>query len=158
DPALCEDDEGPLACEYRRVRPAVAVMMFGPNDMINLRIEEFEVAVRGIIDLSLAEGVIPVLTTFTWHRDVRWEQALQFNMVVVDLAREYDIPLINFWRAAQELPNLGLVRDYTHLTAGSVGTRIAFTGDEAVSGYTLRNLLTLQTLDLLRREVLNGQP
>ncbi|NDJ75351.1 MAG: SH3 domain-containing protein, partial [Chloroflexi bacterium] len=33
DPALCEDDEGPLACEYRRVRPAVAVMMFGPNDM-----------------------------------------------------------------------------------------------------------------------------
>lgn len=159
DPELCEPGEGLLACEYRRVRPAVAVMMFGPNDMLNLSPEQFEAALRQVVALSLDEGIIPVLTTFTWHHDTRWTQALILNMIVVDVAREFDIPLINFWRAAQALPNRGLVREYTHLTSdGADGYQIAFTGAEATSGYTLRNLLTLQTLDRLRRAVLVRDP
>jgi hypothetical protein len=160
DPKMCHpgEGEGPLACEYRRVRPSVAIAMFGPNDLLNLTEQQFADSVRAIVEQSLADGVIPVLTTFTWHRDNLWPQALRFNLITVEIARDYDVPVINFWRAAQALPNLGLVEDYTHLTtAPSSGStfHIAFNGEEKTSGYTLRNLLTLQTLDLLRREVLD---
>lgn len=163
DPSICNpgDGEGPLACEYRRERPSVVVMMFGPNDMINLTNEQFEQALRDIIDLSLDQGVIPVLTTFTWHHDKFWQKSLELNMITVEIAQEYDLPLINFWRVARDLPNFGLVADYTHLTdTGYYGAnrfRIAFSdGEETVSGYALRNLLTLQMLDHLRRDVLEG--
>jgi len=159
DPSLCapQAGEGPLACEYARTQASVAVMMFGPNDMLNLDDAQFTQAVRDVIELSIERGVIPVLTTFTWHEDQMWERALRYNVILVDLAEEYDIPLINFWRAARDLPNLGLVTDYTHLTAGQSGDHpatIAFTGEETQSGHALRNLLTLQMLDLLRREVI----
>lgn len=159
DPALCEPGETPLACEYRRVQPSVAVVMFGANDLLNLTDELFEDSVTEIVELSLERGVIPVLTTFTWHRDDLWHKTLRFNVITLEVAERYHVPLINFWRAAQALPGLGLMDDYTHLTVypGEPGDySIDFTGDEAVSGYTLRNLLTLQTLDLLRREVLAG--
>lgn len=157
DPQMCQPGEGPLACELRRTQASVIVIMFGPNDMLNLTPEQFETAARQIVALALDQGVIPVLTTFTWHRDTRWAHALQLNRIVVTIAEENGLPLINFWRAAQALPNYGLVQDYTHLTPGSAwGYRIAFDGTESESGYALRNLLTLQLLDHLRREVLAG--
>ena len=159
DPSIClpKEGEGLLACEYRRERPAVAVMMFGINDLLNLNADLYTQALRQIVTLSIDAGVIPVLTTFTWHHDERYGQALAFNVITVEIAREYGVPLVNFWRAAQTLPDYGLMLDYTHLTDSGFPPgdyRIAFTGEEAFSGYALRNLLTLQTLDLLRREVL----
>lgn len=159
NPELCRWGEGPLACEYRRARPSVAVVMFGPNDMLALNEEQFAEAVRGVVELSLEEGVIPVLTTFTWRPDRRWRKALTLNMITVEIAREYDITLINLWRAARPLPDYGLVPDYTHLTESGLpggSNRIAFNGEETFSGHALRNLLTLQTLDMLRREAMMG--
>ncbi|MBN1285606.1 MAG: hypothetical protein JXB47_09425 [Anaerolineae bacterium] len=160
DPELCnaQAGESPLACEYRRARPSIAVMMFGPNDMINLSAEQFAEALAGIVELSLDSGVIPVLTTFTWHRDARWREALEFNAITVQVAGEYGVPLINFWRAAQNLPNYGLIAGYTHLTDSGPHTKIVFNGEEKQYGHPLRNLLTLQVLDLLRREVLTQAP
>ena len=162
DPKICapQNGEGALACEYRLNRPSVVVMMFGPNDMINLTEQQFTDAVRQILDLSINDGVIPVITTFTWHEDRDWLTALRFNVILVDLADEYGVPLINFWRAARDLPNLGLVEGYTHLTASDpTGGDFAISfahGEETESGYALRNLLTLRVLDRLRREVLEG--
>lgn len=162
DPGQCHfaDDEGPLMCEYRVAQPSVALMMFGPNDLINLTEAQYADALRDIIDLSLDQGVIPVLSTFTWHHDQMWFKSLRLNAITVEIAQEYDLPLVNFWRAAQDLPNLGLVEGYTHLTSANTGRRlfeIRFTGEEATSGYALRNLVTLQVLDLLRVEVLAAE-
>ncbi|WP_119067492.1 SH3 domain-containing protein [Aggregatilinea lenta] len=154
------ENEGPLACEYRIAQPSVALMMFGPNDLINLTEEQYADALRGVIDLSLDRGVIPVLSTFTWHHDRMWFKSLRLNAITVEIAQEYGLPLVNFWRAAQDLPNLGLVEGYTHLTSANTGTRmfeIRFTGEEATAGYALRNLVTLQVLDLLRTEVLEAE-
>jgi hypothetical protein len=159
NPDLCQPGETLLACEYRRTRPAAAVMMFGPNDMIAMDEAQFEEALRGVVELSIERGVIPVLTTFTWHMDRKWLQALAFNRITAEVADEYGVPLINLWRAARDLPGYGLMSEYTHLTDGGMqGGRIQFTnGEEARYGHALRNLLTLQTLDMLRREVMQGQ-
>jgi hypothetical protein len=156
-PSMCNPDEGPLPCEYRRERPSVAVIMLGANDFYNLTEDQFTDALTRMVQLSLDEGVIPVLTTFPWHQDRMWDKALQLNLITVDIANQYHVPLINLWRAAQNLPNLGLVFSYTHLTDSGFGIdpyKIIFQGQETFSGHALRNLLTLQVLDMLRRDVL----
>jgi uncharacterized protein YraI len=146
----CQPNETPLHCELRIKRPAVAVMMFGPNDVSHLSTSQFESALRQVVTATIENGTIPVLTTFTWcHSGDYNEQGLQFNLITVNVAREYDIPLINFWRAAQGLQNCGLVDD-THLSKPVITTTGDFNGEEQRTGYTLRNLLTLQTLDAIR--------
>jgi hypothetical protein len=94
-----------------------------------------------------------VLTTFPMAPDhMYYEKSLQFNMVILDLARSNGIPLINLWRAARSLPDNGLGPDRYHLSQGP--TYYTFTGEENLYGLTLRNLMTLQALDELRRNVL----
>jgi hypothetical protein len=158
NPQMCNAAESPLDCEYRLTRPSVVIIMFGLNDMCCSTEEEFSTAVRQIIDVSLANGVIPVLTTFTWHHDRWWSTMLRYNVIVLDLAAEYDLPVVNFWRAAQSLPNYGLVQGYTHLTDSGFPVYepwIVFAEQEQTSGYALRNLVTLQILDRLRADVLS---
>ena len=158
DPVQCETGEALLACEYRRLNPAVALIGLGNNDVRHLSIEEYIEYMRQVVEFTLAADIIPVLHTFTARPDQRWERSLAVDMAMVEIAREYDVPLINFWRAARTLPDFGLLERSTRLTHGwwpGAPIRIDFdAGQEAVWGHALRNLLTLQTLDALRAEVL----
>ncbi len=150
----CLPHETPLDCELRRKNPAVAVMMFGSNDISHLSAAQFEGALRQVVSITLAHGTIPVLTTFPWCRtDSLNEFGLQLNLITATVAREYDVPLINFWRAAQALDHCGMADD-THLSKPVMVTTGYFTGEEQRTGYTLRNLLTLQTLDAIRAAAL----
>ena len=103
----------------------------------------------------MERGVIPVLTTFVVipERGDVYERSLEFNMALLDIAAETEMPLINLWAAAQTLPDHGIGPDHTHLKA-VVGSFCSFDGAQAQYGGTLRNLLTLQALDMLRRDVL----
>lgn len=146
----CLPNETPLACELRTRRPAVAVMMFGANDVFHLSGGQFESALRQVVSQTLANGTIPVLTTFTWCRDDEFQaKGLELNTITVIVGQEFGVPVINFWRAAQALPNCGM-RDDTHLSAPIMTTTANFNGEETRTGHTLRNLLTLQTLDAIR--------
>lgn len=155
DPTLCEPGESLLACEYRRLRPSVAFVMFGANDIHSLNAAQFEQAMRGIVQLSVDRGVIPVLTTFPSSpvNNSKWRDVLAFNAIIVRLAGEYDVPLLNLWLAARDLPNHGIEDNLLHVTY-SGDEWIRFNGEEDQWAYTLWNLLALQTLDTLRREVL----
>lgn len=153
DADLCESGEAPLNCEYRVVRPSVAVMMLGRMDVAYYEVDFYRENVRQLIEESMAQGVIPILTTFVVLPDNPvYENSLTFNTVLVDMAMEYDVPLINLWRAVQNLPRYGIGADFTHLSQ-AVGEFCTFTGSELRLGGTLRNLLTLQALDAIRRGV-----
>ena len=97
-----------------------------------------------------------VLTTFVVlpDRGEIYERSLEFNMMLLDIARDEQIPLINLWAAAQTLPDDGIGPDHTHLKA-QVGSLCSFDGAQQQFGGTLRNLLTLQALDQLRQNVLS---
>ncbi|MBI5671661.1 MAG: hypothetical protein HZC41_27015 [Chloroflexi bacterium] len=152
--ANCQPDEPPLACEYRLKQPSVAFIMFGANDVGLLTDEQYDAHLRQIVDETLARGIIPVLSTFTAHPDAdTWPRALRFNRIVVQVADDYDVPLINLWAAARALPGYGLGDDHAHLTVS--GERINFaTGYEALYGVSLQNLLSLVTLDEIRRVII----
>lgn len=160
EPSLCERNESPLMCEYRLTRPSVAIIMLGQID-INYggpaTPEQYRANMEQIIQQSIDQGVIPVLTTIVFlpERDV-WPLSMRYNDVLLDLAETYQIPLINLWRAVQPLPDYGIGPDRSHLKA-RVGDFCSFNGPEQELGGTLRNLLTLQMLDELRRTVLTGQ-
>jgi hypothetical protein len=158
DAAQCQSNESPLGCEYRLVRPSVAVIMLGLMDVENFEADESREYMRDIMDFSIEQGVIPVWTTFPVLADNEpdhpsWERSLYFNAAILDVIEVYQTPLINLWAAVQPLLDNGIGPDRIHL-AHEVGSFCAFTGAEQRIGGTLRNLLTLQALDLLRRDVL----
>ncbi|MBN1284331.1 MAG: SH3 domain-containing protein [Anaerolineae bacterium] len=160
NPESCQAGESPLACEYRRMNPAAALIMVGANDARYLTLDEFNRSMREVVEATLEADIIPVLSTFTARTDARWEQSLAVNAALVAISREYDVPLINFWRAARDLPGFGLIERSTRLTHGwqpGDSVRVDLdAGQAATWGHALHNLLALQTLDMLRREVLEA--
>lgn len=156
--AGCAPNEGPLACEYRLIKPSVAVMMLGLMDVRYKHAESFRANIEKVILLSIDHGVIPVLTTIIVLPDqerLSFDDSIRINNHVLDMADRYGIPIINLWAAVQPLPDYGIGPDRTHLKA-RLGQFCSFDGAEQELGGTLRNLLTLQALDELRRTVLTG--
>ena len=152
---ICKLGELPIDCEYRILKPSVAIIKFGLMDIQFLTVDEYRANMVQIIEHSMDQGVIPVLTTFVivqGNIKLNWETGMLFNNALVDLATEYRVPLINLWREAQLLPNQGLSPDGVHLKFPT--TRFCdFTGDQTHYGGVLRNFLTLTALDILRREI-----
>jgi hypothetical protein len=141
----CLSGESPLACDVRRMKPFASLIMFGANDINVLTVEGYETALRDIIEFMLAEDVIPIMSTFTVRPDVnddRYEKAIRFNAVIVKLAEEYEIPMINFWLEAQTLPNRGISSDNAHLE---------------MNGFEVRNRLTVEMLDYIHKNIVEEQ-
>ncbi len=160
DAEVCQSNESPLACEYRLVQPSIALIMLGLMDVEYYEADESRDFMRAIMDFSIEQGVIPVWTTFPVLADndeghPSWERSLYFNAAILDVVEEYQTPLINLWAGVQLLPDNGIGPDRVHL-AQVVGEFCSFTGSEQRIGGTLRNLLTLQALDMLRRNVLSN--
>lgn len=154
----CEPNEGPLACEYRLNRPGVAVMMLGLMDVRYQQPDIFRTSIEQVVQLSIDQGVIPVLTTIIVLPDVdvlSLDDSIHINNAMLDVAEQYGIPVINLWQAVQPLPDFGIGPDRTHLKQ-KIGSYCSFDGAEQLYGGTLRNLLTLQALDALRQNVLTG--
>lgn len=155
NPAQCPG-LSPLECEYQRSKPSVAFIMLGMHDIYFLSAPEYEQAIRRIIEISIADGVIPVLTTFpVWpDGDVRTTNRFAFDTILVNLAREYDVPLMNFWLASQSVQHSGVGVDHVHIT--EVGNNwTSFNGDQFQYGMTMWNLVALQTLDQIQQSVMN---
>lgn len=154
--AECAAGESPLLCEYRVNRPMVAIIMLGRGDVVYGDPDFYRASTVEVVQSSMAQGVIPVLTTFVLlPEDIYWARTLEYDAILIDIAEEYNIPLINLWRAVQTLPQYGIGPDLSHL-AHAVGEFCNFTGAEMVYGGTLRTLLSLQALDEIRRTVLAG--
>lgn len=151
NPFVCQPGETPLRCEYRIRRPSVAIIMFGAQDLLFTPADVFNRNLRQIVHETIAAGAIPLLSTFPGHTG-QWERAIQYNQIVVRVALDYRVPLINLWRALEPLPNHGLTEDGRHLTP-PLTHGADLTPANLQRGLPLRNLITLQVLDALWRAV-----
>lgn len=104
DPNTCLPQENPVQCELRVINPAFAFVRFErwypdvtPPDV-------YEKYLRQIIEEVINNGTVPILMT----KADNVEGNHLINFIIAHLAYEYDIPLYNWWRAAQALPNHGL--------------------------------------------------
>jgi hypothetical protein len=104
---------------------------------------EFETRMRLIIEYLINRGVIPVLSTIP-NQQPKYSMRMtvrQVNVILERLAKEYDIPLWNYWKAVEPLDNHGLAGDNTHISP---------------EGFWMRNLTALQMLDAVWREAMGG--
>ncbi|MEN4012969.1 MAG: hypothetical protein AB1453_00250 [Chloroflexota bacterium] len=136
DPSLCEKGETPLTCELRRNKPSV--VLIGLEFWFKGRTpESYSQYLRQIIEISIEYGAVPILITKA--DNVEGDHSI--NRATAQLAYEYDIPLWNFWLAAQSLPNRGMDAERDD------GFHIS------VAAWNMRSFTGLQTLDAFRKAV-----
>jgi uncharacterized protein YraI len=150
----CGPGETPLECEYRTAQPSVALIMLGTNDVAqNMSTETFRANLQRIVDISISRGVIPVLSTIPPFPTLEGN-ARAFNEVIVAVARANDIPLWDYYRAINDLPNRGLSADGVHPSESPDNQDANFDADHLQYGFVVRNLGALQMLYELWRQVL----
>jgi hypothetical protein len=141
DPTVCRADEGPLQCEYRLIRPSVALIALGTHYAPTMA--QYEADLRVVIEESMRLGVVPILST----KADNVEGGDRINPIIRRLAAEYKMPLWDFWMAAQQLPNGGLNEDGIH---PSYARPIFDDPWSMQQGWPWRNLTALLMLDSLR--------
>jgi hypothetical protein len=151
NPEWCQGGESPLLCEYRASNPSLALIMFGTNDVFYVEADRFDLYMRTIVEETIDAGVVPILSTFPPRLD-RLEETETFNRIVVRIALDYDVPLVNLWLAMQDVPNYGVAPDeVTRLTLPEDGCAACFTAENLTTGITTHNLITLMALDEVRQ-------
>jgi hypothetical protein len=145
NPQWCQPNESPLSCEYRESRPAFALIMFGTNDVYVLEAPAFDFYMRTIVLQTIQSNIVPILYTFPSRPEFP-DKTLLFNKIVLKIAQNYDLPIVNLWKAIKDLPNGGVDPvQPIHLSIPPDEK----TGDFVHNmdyGYTIRNRITLQTL------------
>jgi GDSL-like Lipase/Acylhydrolase family/Bacterial SH3 domain len=154
--AICEFDS-PLVCEYKHVKPSIALIMVGTNDSGSGSADQFAGNLRQIVQISMDMGVIPVLSTIP-PRHVDADQTARveaFNRVIRLIAQQNDVPLWDYWALMEAAPNYGMSADALHPSVPPDGAAARFSTENLQYGYTIRNLSALQVLDVLWRLVLS---
>jgi hypothetical protein len=125
NPDTCQPGETPLECEFRVHKPVIVFIRM--EVWWDGRTEEtYETYMRRIIDYAIEKGAVPILAT----KADNVEGDHHINLTTARLAYEYDLPLWNFWRAAQQLPNRGL-RDSFHISYDA-WNELSYTGLETL--------------------------
>ena len=149
DPSWCNANESPLSCEYRVSQPAFSLIMFGTNDVMFFEPGYFDYYLRTIVLETINDGIVPVLYTFPTRPEFP-DKTYQFNQIVIKISQDYDLPLVNLWAAIEDLPNHGVdTLEPTHLSVPDDLDTGILDAEHLQAGYTVRNLITLQTLQIL---------
>lgn len=148
DAELCNSDESPIACEYRLHQPSIVVISM-ETWWAGRPVSEYAEYLVEIIDFWASNGVVPILAT----KADNWEGDHSINRTIYEVAQAEDVPLWNFWRAVQSVPNNGLSEDDFHLTFA----RNFFDDPQRLqNGWPIRNLTALAAIDAVWRD-LNGE-
>jgi hypothetical protein len=115
DPTRCAPGESLLACELRITNASFAIIRLGAND--SLTPEQFEPAMRSILQTCISRGVVPILGTKPDHYEGPQNT---INQLIRRLAAEYRIPLWDLDLLAETVPGRGLQPDGLHLVEGGV--------------------------------------
>jgi hypothetical protein len=154
DPDICKAGESPVACELRINKPSIVIISL-ETWWAKRPAQEYEKYMRQILDLVIAQKALPILAT----KADNLEGDHSVNATLARLAYEYDIPLWNFWKAVQPIPNGGLSDDGFHLSHDSQRPDDPLFYQRLSDpkawnyGWTVRNLTALQVLDAVWRQI-----
>jgi GDSL-like Lipase/Acylhydrolase family len=146
-----------VSCELDLLRPSIALIMFGTNDLEKIAAVQFRRDLAHVAQLVSKAGTIPVISTIPPRaRQPLPQRVARFNAEIAALAENRALPLWNYWRqmTAPVVPRDGLSRDGVHpsvLCPPCTATDFRPVGLR--QGYALRNLGALVVLDRLRRKV-----
>lgn len=111
----CLYGETPLECEVRIHKPSIVLINLGTHwEYRN------EIYFRKMLDTLITNGILPILSTKADNR----EGDERLNLEITKFAYEYKLPLWNFWRAAQDLPNAGLDSERNEVYLTKLGLQL----------------------------------
>jgi len=154
----------PMADVINKYNPQIVILMLGTNDAsANRPVAAFKADLEKAVGLILANHTIPVLSTIPPHIH---KQALarQYNEAIVDIARRYKLPLIDFYgEILSRQP--GMAWDGTLLGKNDVHPS-AKAGDVTASseptpenlsrvGYLLRGWLSVQKIKEVKAKAID---
>ena len=153
----CLAGEIPLQCEYRQTRPAFAIILLGTNDVHETTATVYEANMRDVIEISIDNGVIPILSTVPLRLDSP-AQVDSYNAILRRLAGEYSIPLWDLYNETIGLPSSGISSDTVHLSVPSddLGNSANFNGGNLQYGMNVRNLGALRILESMLKAYVWG--
>ena len=152
DKKWCEPNEDVLACEFRLNNPSILFVKLGSND--SGAPSGYKYNMRQVVEVSLANGVIPILVT----KADRFEGPDNINnQILRELAAEYNVPLLDFDLVAETLPNRGLKENDVHMVE-LVGPHDFTQPATFQSGHAVHDLIALLMLDAIRTELAAAAP
>ena len=136
DPQYCASDETPVTCELRSSHPSIMFINLGTNWRAGASADEYEKYLHQIVEQVIQNGTVPILST----KADNVEGDYSINKATAQVAYDFDIPLWNFWLAADSLPGHGLdgSRNGVYLTP---------------DGWDRRNITGIKVLDAVWREL-----
>jgi hypothetical protein len=150
----------PIAQEVAAINPGFAVVMFGTNETDPCCVEAFEKNLTGVVDALLGFGAVPIVSSIPPRGDSATANALvpEMNAVVRAVAQHRQIPYMDFWQTLINLPSYGLAADGVHPQVYVSGTVHGcwFTDPALQLGMNQRNKLVLDSLDRVKRAVIDG--
>lgn len=144
DPDNCQSTESPMVCELRVNNPSIVLISF-ETWWAGKPTSGFEERLRSVVEYVLSQDIVPILAT----KADNLEGDNSINAAIARIAFEYDVPLWNFWAAANPLPSYGL-SDGFHLTFAQ---NIFDDPDRMLTAWPWRNLTALQTIDAVYRSL-----
>jgi peptidoglycan/LPS O-acetylase OafA/YrhL/lysophospholipase L1-like esterase len=145
----------PLEQELAADNPRIAVVMFGTNEArYDWTVDEFGTHLWNLIDTTIANGVVPIMSTIPANTGYPAANARVplFNRVIRAIAQGRGVPLVDFHRELDPLPNHGISSDGIHPTSSpDGGCNLASAGLQY--GYNVRNLITLEALGRTRAAI-----
>lgn len=165
-----------LLMEINQVKPGLAIVMYGTNDIYHSLLPPddptgtfniFKSNLNAIIATLEAEGVIPIMSTIPDRFDSSTLEALvpTYNEAIKEIARVHNVPVIDYWLALQSLPDKGINMDpddlihpsYFHDGAGYHSCDM--TAARLRYGMNMRNKTVIDMLIKVKRIVFeNGIP
>ncbi len=106
DSSVCNPGETPFECELRVHQPSF-VLISMEFRYEGRTAETHEYYMRKAVEYALSRGVVPILST----KADNYEGGHFLNIKTAEIAYEYDLPLMNYWRAVQHLPNHGIGKE-----------------------------------------------
>jgi hypothetical protein len=144
----------PLDREVLAMRPSFAIVMLGTNDTYEGSAPSFARNLARVVSQLTSRGVVPILSTIPYRGGAVANAAVPtMNMAVRRVAAEAKVPLVDFHLALEDLPRHGISSDGIHpFVAGA--SACDFSRDGLHGGFNVRNQVTLEALDRVRRAVL----
>ncbi len=150
NPNACASRETPLQCEDRLRNPSIVIISMETWNRVGRQpTSVYEDYLAQAVEFWMDRGVVPILST----KADNIEGDNSINAAIVRVAERYDMPLWNFWLAAQSLTGHGFdpaLNDGFHLR----WARSFYNNpDRLRDGWSVRNLTALQALDAVWRGV-----
>jgi len=158
----------------KKLNPETVLIMFGTNDLTNVKADEYEAKLREVAKKCLANGSVTMLSTIPPRHDML-EKSKAYSAIVRKVAGEMNLPLIDYeteilkrqpddWDGAVKFKGAKNVYDVETLISAdgvhpSLPKKWEDFSEEALknNGYNLRTWLTLKAYSEVVEKVLEGK-